>query len=226
MDTTPFRVEEDQGNRQDSLASVEGGQASHAPPMNESEPAAGGAIDILQQLAQALQRAAQPAAVAPQRSAIKRMARYRPVDFLGRKEDEPSMVENWLERTERMLVQMHCTPDESLECATALLQDEAYQWWVSMTRTASPGSITWKFFLDEFNKQYVGRIYLANMKREFTRLSKYAPEILVSEEEKCRRFEDGLNDLILAHVTGFCHDDFSKIVACALNVERVKKEEK
>ena len=106
---------------------MEGGQASHAPPMNESEPAARGAIDILQQLAQVLQREAQPAAAAPQRSAIERMARYRPVDFLGRKEDEPSMAENWLERTERMLVQMHCTPDESLECATALLQDEAYQ---------------------------------------------------------------------------------------------------
>ena len=57
MDTTPFRVEEDQGNCQDSLANVEGGQASHAPPMNESEPAVGGAIDILHQLAQALQRA-------------------------------------------------------------------------------------------------------------------------------------------------------------------------
>ena len=128
MDTGPFRVEEDQGNRQDSPASVEGGQASHAPPMNESEPAAGGAIDILQQLAQALQRAAQPAAVAPQRLAIEKMARYRPVDFLGRKKDEPSMAENWLERIERMLVQIHCTPDESLEYATALLQDEAYQW--------------------------------------------------------------------------------------------------
>ena len=141
------------------------------------------------------------------------MARYRPVDFLGQKEDEPSMVENWLERTDRMLVQMHSTSDESLECATALLQDEAYQWWVSMTRTAPPESITWKFFLDEFKKHYVGRIYLANMRRvfhnlrqiqmsvteyqrEFTRLSKYAPEILVSEEEKCHRFEDGLNDLI------------------------------
>ena len=37
--------------------------------------------------------------------------------------------------------------------------------------------------------------------REFTRLSKYAPEILVSEEEKCCRFEDGLNDHIRAHVT-------------------------
>ena len=58
MDTYPFRVEEDKGNRQDSPASVEGGQSSHVPPMNEPEPAAGGAIDILQQLAQALQRAA------------------------------------------------------------------------------------------------------------------------------------------------------------------------
>ena len=31
--------------------------------------------------------------------------------------------------------------------------------------------------------------------------------------------------MIQAHVIGFCHDDFSKIVTCALNVERVKKEE-
>ena len=62
-------------------------------------------------------------------------------------------------------------------------------------------------------------------KREFTWLSKYAPEMLVTEEEKCCKFEDGLNDHIRAHVTGFCHDEFSKIVTCALNVERVKKEE-
>ena len=97
--------------------------------------------------------------------------------------------------------------------------------------------------MDEFKKHYVGCIYLNNMRREFhnlkqrqmsvteyqrefTRLSKYAPKILVSEEEKCHRFEDGLNDHIRAHVTVFCHDDFSKIVTCALNVERVKKEER
>ena len=48
----------------------------------------------------------------------------------------------------------------------------------------------------------------------------------MSEEEKCRRFKDGLNDHIRAHVTGFFHEDFSKIVTCALNVRRVKKEEK
>ena len=62
--------------------------------------------------------------------------------------------------------------------------------------------------------------------REFTRLSKYAPEMLVTKEKKCRKFEDGLNDHIQAHVTGFFHDDFSKIVTCALNIERVKKEDR
>ena len=141
-----------------------------------------------------------------------------------------------------MLVQMNCTVEEKLECATSLLQDEAYQWWVSVTRTAPPERVTWRFFLDEFKKHYVGRIYLNNMRqefhnlkqrqssvteyvREFTRLSKYAPEILVSEEEKFRKFEDGLSDHIQAHATGFFHDDFSKITTCALNVERVKKEE-
>ena len=47
----------------------------------------------------------------------------------------------------------------------------------------------------------------------------------MSKEEKCCKFEDDLSDHIWAHVTRFFHDDFSKITTCALNVERVKKEE-
>ena len=74
-----------------------------------------------------------------------------------------------------------------------------------MTRTAPLESVTWEFFLAEFRKQYVGHIYLSNMRRdfhnlkqrqmsvteyqrEFIRLSKYALEMLVTEEEKCRKF--------------------------------------
>ena len=67
------------------------------------------------------------------------------MDFLGKKDDEPSMVENWLERTERMMRHMHCTPKENLECATSLLQDEAYPWSLSVTRTTPSEGITWKF---------------------------------------------------------------------------------
>ena len=98
------------------------------------------------------------------------MARYRPIDFLGKKDDESSMAENWLERTERMLRQMHCTLEENLECAISLLQDDAYQLWVSVTRTATQESVTWEFFIEKFRKQYVGRIYLNNIRREFHNL--------------------------------------------------------
>ena len=97
------RVRGDSGSRLNSLVSVDAGQASHAPSIHKQGQVAGGTIDILHQIAQALQRAAQPAAVAPQRLAIKRMARYqhidslaryRHIDFLGKKDDEPSMAEN------------------------------------------------------------------------------------------------------------------------------------
>ena len=77
----------------------------------------------------------------------------------------------------------------------------------------------------EFHNLKQRQMSVTEYQREFTRLSKYAPEILVTEEEKCRKFEDGLNDHIRAHVTGFFLDDFSKIVTRALNVERVKKED-
>ena len=42
-----LRVEGDQGNRPDSPASVVGGQASHAPPTNETEQVVGGTMGIL-----------------------------------------------------------------------------------------------------------------------------------------------------------------------------------
>ena len=45
----------DQGDRLDSPASVEGGQASHAPPLHQQKPTMGGTMEILQQIAQALQ---------------------------------------------------------------------------------------------------------------------------------------------------------------------------
>ena len=97
MDSSgPHRVRGDSGSCPNSSTSMDGGQASHAPPMNDQGQAIGSAMDILQQIAQALQRAAQPTAVVPQRSAIKRMAKYRPKDFLMKKDDEPSMAENFV----------------------------------------------------------------------------------------------------------------------------------
>ena len=52
------RVRGDSGSRPNSPFSVDGGQASHARSIHEQGQAARGTIDILQQIAEALQRAA------------------------------------------------------------------------------------------------------------------------------------------------------------------------
>ena len=114
-------VRGDSGSCPNSPTSVDGGKTSHAPSIHEQGQATGGTMDILQQIAQALQRAVQPALVVPQRTSIERMARYQPIDFLGKKDDKPSMEENWLERAGRLLRQMHSTSEENLECAISLL---------------------------------------------------------------------------------------------------------
>ena len=44
----PHRVGGDIGSLPNSPASVDGGQASHAQPMNDQSQAIGGAMDILQ----------------------------------------------------------------------------------------------------------------------------------------------------------------------------------
>ena len=55
MDSSgPHKVGGDSGSRPNSPANVDGGQASHAPPINDQGQATGGAMDILQQIAQAL----------------------------------------------------------------------------------------------------------------------------------------------------------------------------
>ncbi|KAL5764451.1 hypothetical protein ACOSP7_016814 [Xanthoceras sorbifolium] len=62
-------------------------------------------------------------------------------------------------------------------------------------------------------------------KREFVRLNKYARDMVATEADRCRRFEDGLNDYIRLQVTALEFEDFTRLVSAALNVERVKKEE-
>ncbi|KAL5798988.1 hypothetical protein ACOSQ2_003808 [Xanthoceras sorbifolium] len=61
--------------------------------------------------------------------------------------------------------------------------------------------------------------------REFVRLSKYVRDMVATEADKCRRFEDGLNDYIRLQVAAFEFEDFTRLVSAALNVERIKKEE-
>ncbi|KAL5751660.1 hypothetical protein ACOSQ2_022167 [Xanthoceras sorbifolium] len=154
-------------NRLGSPASVAEGAAGESVNPRMAGPEMQGQLINLQQMAEFFQNVAR---VAPRRSAIERLAKYRPTNFYGRREEDASAVEHWFERTERILEQLHCTSKKSLECAVSLLQEDAYQWWTSIIQTVRPEERTRDFFQKEFQRKYVSRIYIETMKREFVNL--------------------------------------------------------
>ncbi|XP_016675280.1 uncharacterized protein [Gossypium hirsutum] len=98
---------------------------------------------------------------------------------------------------------MTCSPEDYLRCAVSLLKEEAYNWWETVEAVVPAEKLTWEFFQNEFKKKYVGKRYLdkkkrefldlrqgnksvAEYEREFVYLSKYARDIVPTEEEMYR----------------------------------------
>ena len=109
-----------------------------------------------------------------------------------------------------------------------------------------PNPMTWEFFVQEFRAKYVIDMYreskwkqflnmkkrnlsVAEYEKEFSRLSKYASEAVLTEAFRCRQFEDGLHDSIkryLAPVTSLQQVNFYQLVQAAMKVERLETSSK
>ena len=105
-----------------------------------------------------------------------------------------------------------------------------------------PNPMTWEFFVQEFRAKYVTEMYrdskwkpflnlkqrslsVAEYEKEFSHLSKYALELVLTEAFRCRQFEDGLHDSIkryLAPMTSLKAVDFYQLVQAAIKVERLE----
>ena len=105
------------------------------------------------------------------------------------------------------------------KCVVSLLQGLAYDWRKLVLRNPLlPEPISWDFFVREFQTKYVtdnyketkwkqllnmkqGNLIMAEYEKEFSRLSKYAPELVLTETFRCRQFEDGLKESIMRYLT-------------------------
>ena len=77
----------------------------------------------------------------------------------------------------------------------------------------------WKQFLNL--KQ--GNLTMADDEKEFSRLSKYEPELVLTETFRCRQFEDGLKESIkryLMAVTSLKVVNFYQLVQVAMKIEK------
>ena len=77
----------------------------------------------------------------------------------------------------------------------------------------------WKQFLNLKQRN----LSVAEYEKEFSHLSKYAPELVLTETFWCRQFVDGLHDSIkLAPMTSLQTVDFYQLVQAAMKVERLE----
>ncbi|XP_052478755.1 uncharacterized protein LOC128034084 [Gossypium raimondii] len=98
----------------------------------------------------------------------------------------PANPAPWLKGLERILKQMSYSGKEKLGCAVSLLDGEAHRWWNTVRRGTVTDKLTWSYFLE-------GDIYVVDYEVEFVQLSQYAPELLLFERDRCKRFRFGLN---------------------------------
>ncbi|XP_060200886.1 uncharacterized protein LOC132629177 [Lycium barbarum] len=172
---------------------------------------------------------------------FEKMRKMGGVEFEGTV--DPTDAEQWLERIEKVFEQLECSDAAKFKYAVSLLQKDAYDWWVSVPNArAKPPVLTWNDFVKEFHMKYVpptyhdakkkeflnleqGSMSIAEYQQKFLRLSRYAGGIINNEKDKCRRFEDGLNNSIRKSVAVLQHESFYKLVSAALTWERIDKEQ-
>ena len=148
------------------------------------------------------------------KASIDTVRRHGVEEFHGPSMEESEKVEFWLEKLERVLEEVRCPPNQRASCTVSLLQGEAYDWWKLVLKSPGiPNPMTWEFFVQEFRVKYVTDMYreskwkqflnmkqrnlfVAEYEKEFSHLSKYTPEAVLTEAFRCRQFEDGLHDSI------------------------------
>nr|XP_016451559.1 PREDICTED: uncharacterized protein LOC107776209 [Nicotiana tabacum] len=141
----------------------------------------------------------------PSEMNFEKMRKMGGVEFEGT--TDPTVAEQWLERMERVFEQLECTNAAKFKYAISLLQNDAYDWWVSVPNAkAKPPVLTWDDFVKSFR-------------------AKYVPLFIDGERDKCIRFEEGLNGYIRKSVAILQLEDFSKLISAALTWERIDKEE-
>nr|XP_016479255.1 PREDICTED: uncharacterized protein LOC107800578 [Nicotiana tabacum] len=123
---------------------------------------------------------------------------------------DPTVAEQWIECMERVFEQLECTNAAKFKYTISLLQNDAYDWWVSVPNAkAKPLVLTWDDFVKAFRAKYVPL------------LSRYAGGIIDGERDKCKRFEEGLNGYIRKSVAILQLEDFFKLISAALTWERI-----
>ncbi|KAF7141415.1 hypothetical protein RHSIM_Rhsim06G0134400 [Rhododendron simsii] len=171
---------------------------------------------------------------------LERFKKLFTVEFEGA--IDPSDAEEWLKAVERVLNAMGVTDAQKVTLATFSLKGEARDWWESFERQwtaplpgvipAVPRVVTWDRFVKGFNDHYFpkswkldqeaafidlkqGSMTVPEYEARFAKLSKYAPDLVSTEEKRCQRFRKGLLPKVATRLTTYKQEEYARLVEMA-----------
>ncbi|KAK8916762.1 hypothetical protein KSP39_PZI023153 [Platanthera zijinensis] len=133
---------------------------------------------------------------------------------------------------------MRCPEDRKVELASFLLEGAAKRWWnnIVATKFIRREQVTWTNFLHEFTNCLVprsekrvlhdqflrlvqGTKSVLQYEAEFSKLAYYADSLVTTEEDRCRQFQQGLQDDIRNLLVPLDILEYGKLVERARLVE-------
>ncbi|KAI5339250.1 hypothetical protein L3X38_018522 [Prunus dulcis] len=167
---------------------------------------------------------------------IKRVKELGAKEFVG--STDPAEAESWITDVERIFEVLECPAEDRVRLATFLLKGNAYHWWKAVKRSyENPAAINWEEFQRVFSEQFYppsyrhakkseflylkqGSMSVMEYEHKFNELSRFAPELVATEEDRCRRFEEGLWWEIQAVVTANIYPNMRALAQAAERVSR------
>jgi len=193
--------------------------------------------DTTRHLAKAISRIPRPNERAePVGCSLRNFASYHFWTFEGT--EGPNVAEAWLTDIDVLYTTLGCTDEQKVQYIVLQLTGEAKRWWTARKVLLGGGTvITWEMFKEEYNRHFFPRsqrqlwaiefqnLVQVDMTVEqysaiFMELARFAANLILDEETKVERFENGLNPCIRERVICLEIKEYAGLVEVASLAER------
>ncbi|XP_027151841.1 uncharacterized protein LOC113751894 [Coffea eugenioides] len=171
--------------------------------------------------------------------ALESFQKFSPPKFLGG--PDPYEAEKWLEAMINIFTALNYTEERQVQFAVFQFEGPARAWWnVVRAKWEREGTVwTWLNFVRDFNEKYLppivqekreddfiklrqGMMSVTEYETQFTKLSKFAPELIATEPRKVRRFIQGLNVELQEALAAAQINTFTEVLEKAQRIETAR----
>jgi hypothetical protein len=170
---------------------------------------------------------------------VDKIRKYGAYDFEGTTAEGAEGADEWLHKMQQVFGMLKCSDEDKLMCIMTLLKGVALRWWENVIATTPEEQRTWEFFMNQFDKRFMGNFYREKMHQKFvelrqgsqsveeynanfTKLLRHAEGMAATEQRKCGRYIRGLHVEYQGILTAGPKDNLSAIMNTALELEQIE----